>query len=220
MRCIIFVMKCMTRQRIVGYLSKITSATATEIGVALGMTRANVQHHLKFLQEEKIVEALPRYHVSGTSAKGRPELFYRLSHSDKPGNLEQLTAILLDHTFKGCSKGSEITAIARSLANNMFEAPAQDLKFTGILNRAVQELNKHNYEARWEAHVEGPRIQFTNCPYASLLSNHPELCKIDAQVLERLVGKTATQLSCLKTTASSCIFTIAANTGAKDRALH
>jgi predicted ArsR family transcriptional regulator len=63
------------------------------------------------------------------------------------------------------------------------------------LNLVVEKLNQMNYHARWEAGAEGPRILFGHCPYAAIIARHPELCKMDASLLEELMGRSATQTS-------------------------
>jgi predicted ArsR family transcriptional regulator len=54
-------------------------------------------------------------------------------------------------------------------------------------NQVVNHLNQHNYRARWEAHATGPRILLRNCPYAALLTQHPEICQMDRFFLEKLL---------------------------------
>jgi predicted ArsR family transcriptional regulator len=59
---------------------------------------------------------------------------------------------------------------------------------THRLYQAVQRLNELGYQARWEAHSEAPRLLLGHCPYAAILPGHPELCKMDAYLLEGLLG--------------------------------
>ena len=59
---------------------------------------------------------------------------------------------------------------------------------TRRLYTAIQNLNKMNYFAHWEARHEGPRIIFSHCPYAAILPEHPELCQLDEFLLEIMVG--------------------------------
>jgi predicted ArsR family transcriptional regulator len=62
------------------------------------------------------------------------------------------------------------------------------------LNLTVEKLNQMNYHARWEAGPEGPRVLFGNCPYALILEKHPELCRMDQAMLQKLTGQPARQI--------------------------
>jgi hypothetical protein len=53
----------------------------------------------------------------------------------------------------------------------------------GRLAAFVSELSRMNYQARWEAGAEGPRILFGQCPYAAILAGHPELCQMDRELI-------------------------------------
>ncbi len=50
-----------------------------------------------------------------------------------------------------------------------------------------------NYQARWEARSSGPRIVFAHCPYAMILPEHPELCQMDASLLESVLEVSVVQ---------------------------
>jgi hypothetical protein len=50
-----------------------------------------------------------------------------------------------------------------------------------------------NYQARWEAGAEGPRIIFGLCPYAAIIEKHPELCRMDTALLGKMLGREAEQ---------------------------
>ena len=48
-------------------------------------------------------------------------------------------------------------------------------------------MNELRYEAHWEAHAESPRIFLGQCPYATIIDQHPELCRIDKYLLEGIL---------------------------------
>jgi predicted ArsR family transcriptional regulator len=64
---------------------------------------------------------------------------------------------------------------------------------TQRLAKAVLRLNELGYQARWEAHSEAPHVILGHCPYALILPEHPELCQMDAHLLESLLGQPARQ---------------------------
>jgi predicted ArsR family transcriptional regulator len=62
---------------------------------------------------------------------------------------------------------------------------------TQKLTLAVSKLNNMNYQARWEAHAAGPRLILAHCPYLKILDRHPELCVMDAYLLEEMLAMEA-----------------------------
>ena len=64
---------------------------------------------------------------------------------------------------------------------------------TQKINQTVQFLNQMNYRVRWEAHINAPLIIITHCPYKSMVKDFPVLCKMDAILLEQLLGQTVSQ---------------------------
>jgi predicted ArsR family transcriptional regulator len=66
-------------------------------------------------------------------------------------------------------------------------------------------LNQLHYQARWEAGAEGPRIILGQCPYAAVIGNHPELCRMDMSLLE---GMLDTQVEQRVKLGPMCIFLV------------
>ena len=114
-------------------------------------------------------------------------------------NLSRLTDALLTEA----GSHALMEALAKRLAaesNFANDPPAKRL------NLVVEKLNQMNYHARWEAAAEGPRLIFGHCPYAAIIERHPELCLMDAALLETLMGQTAHQLTTIRNGSKSCVF--------------
>src|SRR5512133_2763754 len=166
------------RQKVLTYLTKTRSASAREISRSLKMTPATVRHHLRILAADGRVEMS---FVRGREGRGRPEKVYSLPSSALGNNL----AALSDAFLMEAGTTIQMEALAKRLA--------EDTSFAGQpiakrLNLSVEKLNQMNYHARWEAGPQGPRLIFGHCPYAALIGRHPELCKMDEALLERLMG--------------------------------
>lgn len=187
-----------TRQRILDYLEQRGTATARQLAQAFGMTAANIRRHLGILAGEG------RVRIQGTQTpggRGRPDARYELTpHSD----LEPLTRALLR------SQGSRrMKALAAQLAGA--QSPPND-PATKRLVEAVQHLTPLGYKPHWEARPQGPQIVLGRCPYADIISDHPELCQMDAHLLEQLLGGTAEQTAKLTRGPQGtpqCVFRIA-----------
>jgi len=99
----------------------------------------------------------------------------------------------------------------QSIAEKLTGTSHSHGNLTQRLYRAIKRLSELNYNARWEAHPETPKIILGNCPYSSIIHNHPEICLIDKYLIEGLLTTTVaqeTKLSRDDRGYSSCLFNI------------
>jgi len=194
-----------SRQRVLAYLQKQKTATAAEISRALGMTAANARHHLAILEKSGVVAA---FSEGKEKRRGRPAQRYTLARFARGEGVIPLASHLLEE-YIGSVPPDKREARLRRLARRFAGAPAKG----GIMQRlleTVRRLNQLGYDARWEAHAEGPRILLRQCPYAAILPEHPEICEMDAALLEYLLGGEAAPLltRSAQENAAACIFLI------------
>jgi predicted ArsR family transcriptional regulator len=117
-------------------------------------------------------------------------------------NLSVLSDVLL------AEAGSTVSmeALARRLAGGVNFA---DEPLAKRLNQSVEKFNAMNYHAHWEAGPEGPRILFGHCPYAAIIDKHPELCKMDATLLQQLMVQPVRQIfRAGKDESTVCVFIV------------
>lgn len=179
-----------TRQQILEYLERHQRATANELSRALKVTAANIRHHLTILKEDGWIE------ISGTRApqgRGRPTQVYNLSPERQTDHLLGLTCALLDQ-IPPEGRAAVFSSIARNLTSTAPPLPAE-YHLTRHLIRAIHSLNEMHYRAKWEAHVTAPRIRLGHCPYAAILKEHPEICELDAILLEYLLHRPVRQIA-------------------------
>lgn len=160
------------------------------------MTDANARYHLGVLQSEGLVEVVGTRPADG---KGRPTKVYSLSDQARGNNLASLTAALLDVLVIPLSQANQKSAIqmlamrlSRQVEGNL-DPEKTGLRIAGArltqnLKLAVERLNELGYEAHWEARSGAPRVILGHCPYASILNEHPELCRLDAVLLETMLN--------------------------------
>jgi len=168
-----------SRQKILAHLKKNRAASAREIGRALKMSAPNVRHHLSVLCSDGRVEFISIHNREG---RGRPEKVYSLSQAALGDNLSALAHAVLTEAGPALS----MEAVARHLLS-----PAQ---FDGLsMNRRlallIDKLNEMHYQSRWEASAGGPRVILGRCPYARVMAEHPEICKMDEAVLQAALGR-------------------------------
>lgn len=197
-----------TRQHILSYLQSQRSASAGEMSLAFGMTAANLRHHLRLMREEGLVEVVRKLPAEG---RGRPSALYGLTQGAQADNSRLLAdALLSELTAAEVPKREEtrLKRLARRMAGD--EKPPQG-QITQRLVGAVRRLDELGYRARWEARPGGPQVVLGHCPYASIIEKHPELCRMDAHLLEGLSGEAVVQLSKLEPGPEGppqCVFTL------------
>jgi predicted ArsR family transcriptional regulator len=172
-----------TRTEILEYLGNHAYASAEDLFLLLSKTRANIQYHLKQLENSGIICVVtPK---KEKAYRGRPRRYYALSLTERPNNLAQLAHALLVTNQANYQKQSEYY---QAVAHQILDLPDPPSSGTTRLNRLIKELSSRGYQARWEAHASGPEILFRNCPYATLLPEHTELCLVDKTLLEENLG--------------------------------
>ncbi|GAP14563.1 predicted transcriptional regulator [Longilinea arvoryzae] len=196
-----------TRDRILETIAHMRSASVAELSQQMHTTVANIRYHLDSLLADQAIEAIPP--AADRAHPGRPAKRYRLSAKVKPSDLSELSSdllsILIDPAQAAEERSAALAKIARMRIGGAITtgAPAQRL------NQAVDFLNRHAYQARWEARRGGPEVRLGNCPYAVLLSEHPELCQIDRLMLQELLGARVAVQDCYqsgKGLPAVCIF--------------
>lgn len=194
------------RQRVLAYLKKQRSGSAAQIGRALNMSAATVRHHLAILRSDGRVVEIEALSERG---RGRPVKTYGLSENLLGNNLAVLADLLLKERLSkvpAAKRAELMSALARGLAGRLGQMDA-NVPLAQRLAQLIEKLNGLAYEARWEAGSEGPRILFGHCPYAAIIAEHPELCAMDAALIDAAMGKTARQTAKIGTAGSRvCAF--------------
>lgn len=191
-------MPATSRQKILEYLKRNRAVSAREIARVLRMTPANARRHLSILVADgRVTSTLER-----DGERGRPEKRYRLSEALAGDNLAALAEALLTEAGRGLT----IEAVGKRLAG---EAVPSHLPLARRLAAAVECLNVMRYQAHWEAGPLGPRVMLGHCPYAVIIERHPELCRMDSALLERLLEGENVQAERVESAhAPPCVFLI------------
>jgi predicted ArsR family transcriptional regulator len=186
-------MKPTTRLRILDYIRKYQTASVWELSQSLGMTGANIRHHLAVLETNDLIEVVSQRQ----EGRGRPVQIYGLSRRVLGDGLDILSGALLDVWLVGGNITS-VTAGLKSVAERL--AGSSGIKVPAVLRlvQTIGRLNELRYQARWEASGVGPRIILGRCPYAAIIANHPELCRMDAILLEMRLGSPVEQTAKLQ----------------------
>ncbi len=182
------------RQKVLAYFRKQPIASAAQIGRGLNLSAATVRHHLSILSADGRVEVSTENRRTG---RGRPVKLYKLSEKTLGNNLASLSDAALSLWLSNLSASEQDEAL-KKLAGGLtakigrLESGVPAAKRLALV---VEKLKTLHYQARWEAGAEGPRILFGHCPYAAIIKDHPELCRLDAVFLGELMGANARQLA-------------------------
>ena len=193
-----------TRKKILDYMDSNHAGSALEISRALGVTPANIRHHLNVLHQTGLVKIAGHAERGG---RGRPTIIYMATPRAQKNNLATLAAVLLKELT-----GSRKKALDKRLANLAKLLGCEVERSGSIVQRlyaTTRHLNSMHYNSHWEAHAGGPQIMFRQCPYAAIIDGHPELCIMDTLLLEMMLDMDIQQTAKIETHpdgVAQCVF--------------
>ena len=184
-------LKPTSRHRILEYIeSKDQPTNTAEISRALKMTPANARHHLGLLVKDgrvSVVGQIP------SNRRGRPLLLYSPATRAASHNLDGLAHALLTVMLTHVSIENQPVLLVEIATRLLTDPKPLAGSLAQRLTHAVHQLDELNYAARWEARSDAPHIMLGHCPYVAILANHPEICQLDALVLQTALGLPVSQ---------------------------
>ncbi len=182
-----------TRKRILDYLTAHRAASAATLASAMQMTASNARYHLARLEDEGLIEPTGEPLSDGP---GRPARTYRLVRRDH--NLDRLASALLQTLTMDRSQ-ADLENTLKSVVEHLEGATTLTAgRLAQKLVLAIGRLNRLNYQARWEAHAQAPQITLGHCPYTDIIEAHPELCVMDAQLIQSMIDQPVNQTAKLE----------------------
>jgi predicted ArsR family transcriptional regulator len=178
------------RQKIFNYILEQQSTTVEELSKVFKVTPANIRHHLSILIGEGSMLIIGQ---KPAPARGRPAQIYAATQQTNRNNLDHLTEALLSILLRNIESADRDTMLYK-IASQMVEKYKPDhFNPTRRYYYSILALNRMNYRAHWEAHISNPRIMLGHCPYRTILEQHPEVCQLDAFILQELFGTSVRQ---------------------------
>lgn len=201
------------RQRILDFIRSQRIVTAGDLSKTFRMSEQNARYHLSKLVEQGLVQKVDNRIQQG---KGRPAMAYSPSRKILGNNLDLLSSAMLQFLLdKSNSKTGEqvIQELAALVMEKMLIDTENQSKFSqfGIpltrrLNQLTKILNEYHYHSRWEAHKDSPRLILGHCPFSEIISEHPEICRLDARLIENLLENHVEQIAKLSKDPSGLMF--------------
>jgi predicted ArsR family transcriptional regulator len=195
-----------TRQEILEILKEDKQATVEDLAERLELTPMTIRHHLNVLQAQNLVEASK---VRRLQKVGRPRLVYTLTDEADdlfPQGYGELAQRLVGEVKETVGE-EETKAIFERIAEGIADAappPSKGQSFEERLDQVVDYLSGHGFQYRWENTDEGYVMANVNCPYRRVVNEHPEVCAMDAVLINRLLGVEPEGLTSLRDGDPAC----------------
>lgn len=195
-----------TRSRIVEYLKEHGRASVQELAEATGLTSMTIRHHLAVLENEGLVNSeKERGHV------GRPRYVYFLT--DKalslfPERYDELAGRLLKG-LKNLGAKREITEVLHQMADEItgdYQDDLDEKSFEERLDLLIAVLSREGFLASWEQKEGEYLLREYSCPYLLVGHEHPEICRVDWQVITTILDASVKRQTCMLHGDSNCTF--------------
>ena len=183
-----------TRDRVAELLLQRGAATATELGLELGLSPAGIRRHLDAMLADGLVTSRERP-TRGQRGRGRPARVFALTDAARES---------LPHTYDGLASAalrwiaeqggaeavstfaaSQVADLEGRCRTAMAEAGDDPMARAEALAEA---LTAEGYAAAASAIATGGQLCQHHCPVAHVAAEFPQLCEAETQVISRLVG--------------------------------
>lgn len=183
-----------TRDRVVELLLEQGSASAAELGQALGVSPAGVRRHLDALLAEGLIRASDRPR-RGPRGRGRPAKAFALTEAAREA---------LPHTYDGIATAALRWIAERGGSQAVAEFAAAQVAALEERCRAAilaagdnpiaraealaAALTAEGYAASASAIASGGQLCQHHCPVAHVAAEFPQLCEAETEVISRVIG--------------------------------
>jgi DeoR family suf operon transcriptional repressor len=198
-----------TRSEIVEYLNEHGRASVQELTVPTGLTAMTIRHHLAILEDEGLVSReQERGHV------GRPRDVYCLTEEARalfPERYDELARHLLN-SLKELGATDHIHAVLDRMAAELTAEHSTSLADKSLeerLNLLIDVLGNAGFLATWDH--DGPEyvLREYSCPYYAVGQDHPEICRVDWQIINTILDAPVERDSCMLHGDAHCTFHVA-----------
>ncbi len=183
-----------TRDRVTELLLREGDATATEIGVALGLSPVGIRRHLDAMLAEGLVERGQRPGRT-RRGRGRPARVFTLTEAGRarfPHTYDDLASAALRWIAAIGGPGA-VSAFAANQVAFLEERCRAAMASAGDDPIARAEalagaLTAEGYAAGSSSIASGGQLCQRHCPVAHVAAEFPQLCEAETMVISRLVG--------------------------------
>ncbi|GAC1499632.1 MAG: HTH domain-containing protein [Vulcanimicrobiaceae bacterium] len=195
-----------TRGKIVAELRRRHAASAVELAQNFGLSPNAIRQHLGTLEREGLVlerpvrrgPTKPTYEFSLTAQAEKlfPQQYDRMLGAVLREVRDQAGPEGVGKIFAGIGKRAVSKANAR----------VTSLTPEGKLSELTEILRENGVAADYTLIDGGFELHEHNCPYATVVRDHPEVCSVIHQVLDGVIGGEHVQTESLATGGAECRF--------------
>jgi predicted ArsR family transcriptional regulator len=192
--------------KIVEYLQRNGEGTIKDFAALLEVSATAVREHLVHLQADGLVVARAE-----RRGPGRPRLVYGLSEKAQslfPKQYDRLISLLLRELIS--LEGPErVAQILDGVSQRLAGEYADRMQGTDVPVR-LGELRKLLEQRGVPAEVapEGDGIRLFACPYYDVAYLHPQVCSMERQMIEYVLGEKLDLQNSIREGSHSCNFTV------------
>lgn len=197
-----------TRGRIVAQLRERGSASAADLATEFGLSPNAIRQQLVLLERDGLVEER-----SVRRGPTKPTIEFSLTlEADKlfPHHYDKMLSAVLREVREqhgDVGVGAVFSGIARRATDAAKERLTAELPEARVA-QLTEVLREKGVRADYSLIEGGFELHEHNCPYADVVSEHPEVCSVIHQVIDETIGEHR-QTESLATGGKVCRFTIA-----------
>ncbi|MBX0328503.1 DeoR family transcriptional regulator [Oscillochloris sp. ZM17-4] len=192
--------------KIVEHLQRHGEGTVKDFAALLEVSATAVREHLVHLQADGLVVARAE-----RRGPGRPRLVYCLSEKAQslfPKQYDRLISLLLREliALEGADRVDQILdRVSQRLAGEYADR-MQGTDIGARLGELRRLLEQRGVPA--EVAPEGDGIRLFACPYYDVAHMHPQVCSMERQMIEYVLGEKLDLQNSIREGAHSCSFTV------------
>jgi DeoR family suf operon transcriptional repressor len=197
-----------TRWEILQRLKEQGEATVDELARMLDLAPITVRHHLAILEKDGLIT-----NRRERGSIGRPYHVYSLTPAAEelfPKKYHLLADRLLAE-LKSIADEQQITAMFDRIAQGITAEYDFDGKSRGLEDRLavlIEVLGEEGFLAEWTRVGDEYELKEYSCPYYYVGQHHPEVCKLDLQVITNLLAAKVERHSCVIDGDEFCVYRI------------
>ncbi len=197
-----------SRWEILQRLKEQGEATVDELAQLLSLAPITIRHHLAILERDRLIAnrrergsvGRPYYVYSLTQAA--EELFPKKYHVLADRLLAELKAIATEDQINAM-----FTRIAESISAD-YAANPQTGSLEERLAALVAALGEEGFLVQWTRMGDEYELREYSCPYYYVRQHHPEVCRLDLQVITNLLNVGVERKSCVINGDEFCTYRI------------
>ena len=172
----------------------------------MGLAPITIRYHLNLLEHEGLVSLTK---VRGPV--GRPHNAYTITDRGRellPRQYDRLAERLLTEIKQIATEG-QLDQIFRSMAEVMAADRIEALEGKTIEDKVaglVELLSEEGFLTHWEKDGSDFLVKEYNCPYFRVRQSHPEVCRLDSQIISTILDAAVQLNTCLADGDDCCTY--------------